>query len=235
MHKNKKKSILFLCFGIVLLLIIPFLLIFFWMQVTAPGGLRNPLFLPKAQLWDIGQMKTLSAQSITAETGINEDIIFAYIYNTEEDSGRLAIYTAVTDNLSISSLTIYKPEWSGIEEMYDAFQNGFEARLVNRTYVDWMEEYYFRTRLHVSDPEYEFLDSEYVDFSDPEEHGDGLIYYFGRLTAYERDEGWYPMERGIYITAVGNTKEAAGEEMADAIEYFERTVDRFWLRSSLGI
>lgn len=231
-----KKSVLLFCIALALMLVLPFLLIQLRFQfLTPPGGLKNPLFLPKAQLWDIGQMKTLSAQSITAETGINEDIIFVYTYNTEEDSGRLAIYTDVPDNSQISCLTIYKPEWSGIDELYDAFQNGFEARLVNRTYIDWMEEYYFRTRLHDSDLEYDFLDSEYVDFSDPKELGDGLIYYFGRITAYERDESWYPMEQGIYITAVGNTKEAAGEEMADAIEYFERTLDRFWLRSSLGI
>lgn len=114
-------------------------------SLHAPGSLPEPWMLPKAEMSDIGQTVTISFPQLLKDSQyddqdpLNPDRpeVMHIVYL--EDANKLAVITEMESNKSLASLTIYAPEWTGSESLFANLTEEFQAKVIHRVNVNWME------------------------------------------------------------------------------------------------
>lgn len=183
MRRMEWKWIILITVIILLVAAVAFLFIF---VIKPPGSLTHPWLIPKAYTGDAGQTKTLTFAEIlnAKQTGPDslgndpkESLTFVYVYDPATETGRLGILDSVPSS-SVCSMTIYEPEWKGIEGLVSALDSRFAAKIVHRVNMDFMEgEVYLHNTALPSDKEEE---ARLVDLENPTAPTEaGLQYYFG--------------------------------------------------------
>ena len=205
-----------------------------------PGNLRHPFFLRRAPRSDVGETVRVFMKQIREQS--EGGLCFAYIFNAQSNSGRLALFTYVPDDLSVFCLTVYEPEWKGIDRMCDAFADGFHAKIVERAYITFEEAMNIQASFIVD--EY-YDDSEVVAFPSPEPTDtEDIYYYYGMFGDTEAVASWYrgegeaplyEIEGGLAVMAVGNVESQFSYGMESATQVLKRTAERFHLMDDLGI
>lgn len=123
-----------------------------WFSFRA-GGTPEAWMLPKADTSDVGNTVTLDLVQMLDQVQFDDEdplngdkperLCIAYIYNTKEDTGALAVINRRADKRSMCHLTIYKPEWTGGEALCENLQKPFYAQIIHRSNIDWEEGTHF--------------------------------------------------------------------------------------------
>lgn len=110
-----------------------------------PGTLLSPEEIPPADLGDIGQTVMFSFPQLLKDSQyddqdpLNPDApeVMHIVYL--EDANRLAVITEMESNKSLACLTVYEPEWIGSGNLMANLAQEFQAKIVHRVNIDWME------------------------------------------------------------------------------------------------
>ena len=199
-----------------------------------PGTLPDPKSLPAADKSDVGNTVTLSMDKILAqELG---EVIFVYLYDGNANTGRLGVFTDYECEKPYYAymLTVYEPVWSGVENLIPSFDTGFEAKIVDRAIVSFKESRYFYVSSHRVSEQTNLKEGEIIT-PNAQNPGDGFYWYFGHIVKEQDDPKAIELQSGGFVSLVGNTEEAAGENVSTAIRNLKNTAKRFKLEASLGI
>ena len=199
-----------------------------------PGTLPDPKSLPAADKSDVGNTVTLSMDKILAqELG---EVIFVYLYDGNANTGRLGVFTDYECEKPYYAymLTVYEPVWSGVENLIPSFDTGFEAKIVDRAIVSFQESRYLYVASHRVSEKTNLREGEIIT-PNVQNPGDGFYWYFGHIAKEQDDPKAIELQSGGFVSLVGNTEEAAGENVSTAIRNLKNTAKRFKLEASLGI
>ena len=201
---------------------------------ATPGTLPDPKSLPAADKSDVGNTVTLSMDKILAQDSGQVD--FVYLYDGNTNTGRLGVFTdyECEKPYFAFTLTVYEPVWSGVENLIPSFDTGFEAKIVDRAIVSFQECCrLFMAAYRLSDNT--GLKEDEIITKNAKNAGDGLYWYFGHMVKEQKDPKAIELQSGCFVSLVGNTEEAAGEDVSTAIRNLKETAKRFKLEDSLGI
>ena len=152
--KKQTKWILTICIllvcaalfvGLVLFPVVNNISLYWQIFPQDPGFQPQPWMLPKAEKSDVGQTVTISFPQLLKDSQyddqdpLNPDRpeVMHIVYL--EDANKLAVITEMESNKSLASLTIYAPEWTGSESLFSNLTEGFQAKVIHRVNVNWME------------------------------------------------------------------------------------------------
>ena len=188
---------------------------------ATPGTLPDPKSLPAADKSDVGNTVTLSMDKfLTQELG--------------QVTGRLGVFTYYDYERLEMMLTVYEPVWAGIEYLIPSIDAGFEAKIVDRAIVCYQEYYrLFMASYRLSDNT--GLKEDEIITKNAKNAGDGLYWYFGHMVKEQKDPKAIELQSGCFVSLVGNTEEAAGENVSTGIRNLKETAKRFKLEASFGI
>lgn len=209
------------------------------MTVRTPGSLLEPWMLPRADQSDIGQTVTLSFPQLLKDSQyddqdpLNPDapevMHIAYLYNGEKKTGALAVITETEHNSSLACLTIYEPEWTGGEGLFSNLTEEFQAKVIHRANIDWMEGIsYFGAAVYgdlKEDPTLAIDPSNYEESPQKE-----FQCFYGRFY-YGEEEIGQPLTEDI--TAAFLTYDLSTRTPQNDV--FLRIAERFELEAYLGI
>lgn len=199
-----------------------------------PGTLPDPKDFPAADKSDVGNTVTLSMDKILAqELG---QVVFVYLYDDNANTGRLGVLTDYECEKPYYAymLTVYEPVWSGVENLIPSFDTGFEAKIVDRAIVSFQENQYLYVASHRVSEKTDLKEEEIIT-ENAKNAVDGVCWYFGHVSKEQNDPKAIELQSGGFVSLVGNTEEAAGENVSTAIRNLKNAAKRFKLEASLGI
>lgn len=127
---------------------------------NAPGTLRDPASIPKADQSDVGKTVTLSIGNKT----------FDYFYDSQSKKERLMVLESVNFNENLGKITIYETKLGGLDGLIDALKKPIEAKIIAVSNISWEEVNYAHTAkesLENSIPGGRFSADELIDLSAP--------------------------------------------------------------------
>lgn len=197
-----------------------------------PGTLPDPKLFPAADKADVGNIVTLSMNEILSrQTG---DVVFVYVFDGSDNTGRLGVFTEYENEKPVAMLTVYEPVLTGAGNLFPAFETEFEAKIVERAIVSSQESYHlYMASYRVS--EKTDLKEEEIITENAKNAVDGVYWYFGHITKEQNDPKAIELQSGGFVSLIGNSEEAAGENVSTAIRNLKNTAKRFKLEASLGI
>ena len=231
MKKNAFKKTLMLCVFIFVVLFT------FNSCAKKPGTLIDPKDLPKADRLDIGSTVAVSMETLLQELPEGEKTVtFAYVYNGTEQTGRLVAITYYEYEKPAAILTVYEPEWSGIEGLLSAIEGTFPAKIVDRAIISAEENRRLLMNSYRVSYDAVLKDAEIISPSNGmQPAGDGMHYYFGHISNQSNDSKCYKTQAGNYWMLVGSAENSASESVLSGITNLKATAKRFKLETSLGI
>ena len=201
---------------------------------ATPGTLPDPKLFPLADKSDVGNTVTLSMDKILAQDSGQVD--FVYLYDGNTNTGRLGVFTdyECEKPYFAFTLTVYEPVWSGVENLIPSFDTGFEAKIVDRAIVSFQECQYLYVASHRVSEKTNLKEAEIIT-PNTQNPGDGFYWYFGHMVKEQDDPKAIELQSGCFVSLVGNSEEAAGENVLAAINNLKNTAKRFKLEASFGI
>lgn len=111
----------------------------------APGSLPPTWMLPKAEKSDIGQTVNISFPQLLADSqyddqdplNADQPEVMHIVYL--ENANRLAVIAEVENNHDWATLTVYEPDWSGTQNLFANRGEEFDAKIIHRQNISWME------------------------------------------------------------------------------------------------
>lgn len=202
---------------------------------TLPGGLPAVWTIEKADQADVGKTVSLSFSSMLDNGGD----LFVYVFDPQKDSGRLAVFSFIPNDMVNYRITVYAPEWAGADGLYEAFDNEFSAKVVSVTNVSMVEAQLLNASTRFSEEQIQrYADSELMDVinATSPDSGEATQFYFGRLSDGSRTEKhWTAITEDLIVCIVANSKENCSDQFRIALDNLLRTVRRFWLQNELGL
>ena len=202
---------------------------------TLPGSLPPVWTVERADQADVGKTASLSFSSMFDNGGD----LFVYAFDPQKDSGRLAVFSLIPNDMANYRVTIYAPEWTGADGLCDALDDEFSATVVSVTNVSMVEAQLLNASTRFSEEQIQqYADSELMDVhnSTAPDTGKDIQFYFGRLSDGSRTEKhWTALTDGLSVCIVANSKKNGSEQFHIALDNFLRTVRRFWLQNELGL
>ncbi len=163
-----------------------------------PGNAPEAWMLPKADTSDVGNTVTLDLVQMLDQVQFDdedplngdkpEQLYIAYIYNTKENAGTLAVINRRTDNRSMCHLTVYKPEWTGGEALCENLQKPFRAQVVHRANIDWQEGTHYFEAMLTGAREAPSLIIDTTAYKTPDQ-ASGIQCFYGIFAYCEGDDG----------------------------------------------
>ena len=201
---------------------------------ATPGTLPDPKLFPLADKSDVGNTVTLSMDKILAQDSGQVD--FVYLYDGNTNTGRLGVFTdyECEKPYFAFTLTVYEPVWLGVENLIPSFDTGFEAKIVDRAIVSFQECQYLYVASHRVSEKTNLKEAEIIT-PNTQNPGDGFYWYFGHMVKEQDDPKAIELQSGCFVSLVGNSEEAAGENVLAAINNLKNTAKRFKLEASFGI
>lgn len=202
---------------------------------TLPGGLPAVWTIEKADQSDVGKTVSLSFSSMFDNGGD----LFVYVFDPQKDSGRLAVFSLIPNDIGNYLVTVYAPEWTGADGLCKALDDDFPATVVSVTNVSMLEAQYLLAATYYSKHQVNlFDDSEFLDIYNPAEpdNDNEIRFYFGRLSdGSSTEKHWSAITDDLSVCIVANSKKNGSEQFHIALDNFLRTVRRFWLQNELGL
>lgn len=192
------------------------------------GSLPDPSKIPKANVDDVDAVKTLNYAEIIDNKQMGpdalgndpiEDLTLVYVYNPATGIGRLGILDTLI-NPSISTMTIYEPEWKGIEGLVASLNSTFTAKVIYRVNLSYMEgEMYLQNTAFVTDT----TDPDWiVDLENPTPNPkDGLQYYVVAVLYDHINKRLQPIGNGLSASATSLTNETRKYVFLRIVERFD--------------
>lgn len=170
-----------------------------------PGSLPKPWMLPRADQTDIGDTVTISlpqmldAAQFDDQDPLNPDgaekLHIVYIYNSVEQTGRLVVITEVEGNTQACCLTLYEPEWVGGEAFFSNLSKTFQARIIHRVNIAWMEGMpYFDGMLYEYEKEYPYAVVDIPAYEDTSRENN--LYFCGCIS-YAEGDGEFLLQENV--------------------------------------
>lgn len=228
------------------------LFLFFRLNMGPPGKLPALWELPKATNTSVGHTETVSFAKWAKE--IDDDVPFVYIFNPDTGTGRLAVsqipslywpssvmLPGKNDFQKVSLLTVYTPEWKGLDGLLGALTGIFSAKMESCTFISYQEGQYLLNSFTPSTSDYKTLDNaEIIDplaDSLPEDVHPGLKIYTGIISHTPRDtqSGWTKLENGLYVHLAGTLTDTPSQGLSERISVFNNIVERFKLQETMGM
>lgn len=197
-----------------------------------PGTLPDPKDFPAADKSDVGNTVTLSMDKILVQE--SDLVFFVYLYDGNANTGRLGVFTHYEYEMPAYMLTVYEPVWSGVENLIPSFDTGFEAKILDRAIVSFQENQYLYVASHRVSEKTDLKEEEIIT-ENAKNAVDGVCWYFGHVSKEQNDPKAIELQSGGFVSLVGNTEEAAGENVSTAIRNLKNAAKRFKLEASLGI
>ena len=220
-----------------LVLILLFFVQHIMYEMHAPGRLKPAWMIPKADQSDAGQTVSICfADLLNGAVSDSYGNPFVYVYDPDKGINLLAFFQAFTSDASIAQITFYQPEWEGIAQMENFLDKPFNAKIVRRTNIDFMESVYISNCSYLNTEErQENLRNEIIrlpfdrDFSETQ-------YYFGKVDRRNDPEDfWITVGDGLQMGLHGGTLDNCSDTFSNHVAVFMRIIDRFDLREKLGL
>ena len=207
-------------------------------EVTPPGTLRDPQFIPQPEKHDIGVKVDVDAEGLVNIVLDSAERTFVYVWSHEKEQGRLVVFSNPNPETGYTTVWIYAPSFFGGSGLCAALQNGFSMEIVDVINITFEEGMY----IHNST----FYNEEYLN----ELNGDEIIsidssagmssgkteYYFGFLTkGNSNNKALQKVSEDISVFLAANLSEVDSERMKSNIDVFTRIVYRFSLTDVLGL
>lgn len=216
-----------------------------------PDSLPHPDDLPKSNSPYVGQTMKVSFSMWAKE--VDGGVPFVYVYNPDTNTGRLAVSqlpnllwpsSAVAlgeDIPSVSVLTVYNPEWKGLDGLLGALSGGFFAQVENSTFISYQEgQYLLGSMAHPATYHEQYHSIEIIDplaVPAPRGHHSGLEIYMGIVTNHVPDDKayWTDLGNDSYVYLTGNLAATPSEAFSGRLSVFTRIVKRFSLETAMGM
>lgn len=229
-----------------LLLVIAIVLLCWEFLFCPPGTLTHPIWIPRADQSDVGQAVSLSFQNMWEQnqfdrqydaSGDSADTWFVYVYAPDKETNLLAAFQAVKEDAGIAQVTFYQPEWAGISQMREFLNKLFNAKVLCRTNIDFMEYVYIGNAVGLyTEDQQEALQNEILHISTFDGDCSGTQYYLGILTDRANPEDfWISCGDDLQLAIQGNTLDNCSQEFSSNVNVFLRIIKRFQLEKKLGL
>ena len=230
------KKLFWLLSSLLLLIIIAFLCWSFYPQ--PPGTLTHPWLIPQADQSDVGNTVSVSFSNLQkGGSGVasNGDP-FVYIFDPDKGINLLAVFQASSTDTNLAQITFYQPEWAGITQMSNFLFKPFNAKILQRTNIDFMESVYISNCAYLySTEKQEALKNEIIQLPFDRDFS-GTQYYFGKVDRRnEPEDFWITVGDGLQMGLHGGTLDNCSETFANYVAIFMQIIDRFDLREKLGL
>lgn len=202
---------------------------------SAPGTLTDLEQISQPSQENVGKTVTLSLNTLYDDT---QSGVFVYVYDPKADSGRLAVFSTVTNDKSIYRMTIYNPEWSGSAGLCQAMHEDFAAEIiqeVNITYPEGM--YMYSATVFSTDDTTRYKSEELLTDGGFKHLGKkkDIQYFFGRVSDCANNDFWISLDNGRYICVTGNKLNGCSDAFTNQVTVFSQIVERFGLKDVFGI